>query len=268
MQRLELRVRRMNYRRRLFRGWTLVISASLLLCGGARLVAAAEESPEDTNKVAVAGAAGTNVTAIPLAEVAAQAEAAFASLQSIESNLSADQATVEIQQDLPMLTRESSARLEESSKTLSSNPSLQTLRRSNGEWQGSSQGLGGMETQPDEARNATGRRLGAAGPTGAGLEGHARFRGGIEVATGDPGTSGPGNGRRQANPGQSGSSTNGGVEAANPGSGAGWPGDPHTQCHRARARGVHPPFVCAGRRTDLERGAVVRIGAESRGAKP
>jgi small-conductance mechanosensitive channel len=125
----------MNYRRRLFRGWTLVISASLLLCGGARLVAAAEESPEDTNKVAVAGAAGTNVTAIPLAEVAAQAEAAFASLQSIESNLSADQATVEIQQDLPMLTRESSARLEESSKTLSSNPSLQTLRRSNGEWE-------------------------------------------------------------------------------------------------------------------------------------
>ena len=76
------------------------------------------------------------MAAIPLAEVAAQAEAAFASLQSIEGNLSADQATVAIQQDLPVLTRESSARLEESSKTLASSPSLETLRRLNREWQG------------------------------------------------------------------------------------------------------------------------------------
>ena len=75
------------------------------------------------------------MAAIPLAEVAAQAEAAFASLQSIEDNLSADDATVAIQQDLPVLTRESSARLEESSKTLGSSPSLQTLRRLNREWQ-------------------------------------------------------------------------------------------------------------------------------------
>jgi potassium-dependent mechanosensitive channel len=136
LQRLELRVRRMNYRRRLVRGWALVIGATLLLCGGARPVAAAEGSPADTNKVGAAGATGTNVAAIPLADVAAQAEAVFAILQSIEGGLSAGQATVEIQQDLPALTRESSARLEESSKTLASNPSLETLRRSNGEWKG------------------------------------------------------------------------------------------------------------------------------------
>ena len=93
MQQLELRVSLINNRRRQVRGWVLVIGAALLLCGGARFVAAAEASPEDANKVVAAGAAGTNVAAIPLAEVAAQAEAAFASLQSIEGNLSADQAT-------------------------------------------------------------------------------------------------------------------------------------------------------------------------------
>ncbi len=136
MQRLELRVRLMDNRRRLANYWVLVMGTALLLCGGARLVAAAETSPEDTGKGVAAGAAGTNVAAIPLAEVAAQAEATFASLQSIEGNLSADQATLAIQQDLPVLTRESSARLEENSKRLASNPSLQTLHRSNGEWEG------------------------------------------------------------------------------------------------------------------------------------
>jgi len=102
----------------------------------ARFVGAAQGSSEDTNKVVAAAAAGTNVAAIPLAEVAAQAEAAFASLQSIEGNLSADDATLAIQQDLPVLTRESSARLEESSKTLSSNPSLPTLSRALEGWTG------------------------------------------------------------------------------------------------------------------------------------
>src|ERR1035441_781494 len=100
MRRLELRVSRMNYRRRLVRGWVLLIGAALLFSGGAGLVAEAEASLEDTNKVVVAGAAGTNVAAIPPAEVAAQAEAAFASLQSMEGNLSADEATLAIQQDL------------------------------------------------------------------------------------------------------------------------------------------------------------------------
>jgi small-conductance mechanosensitive channel len=120
---------------RRLRCWVLVMGAAGLLCGGARFVAAAEGNSEDAGKSVAAGVPGTNVAAIPLAEVAAQAEAAFASLQSIEGNLSADQATGAIQQDLPVLTREASARLEESSKTLSSSPSLQTLRRLNGEWQ-------------------------------------------------------------------------------------------------------------------------------------
>jgi hypothetical protein len=136
MQRSELRLQAMKNGRRWLREWVLVLGAAGLLCGGARFVAAAPGSSEDATKNVAEGAAGTNVAAIPLAEVAAQAEAAFASLQALEGNLSADDATVAIQQDLPVLTRESSARLEESSKTLSTSPSLQTLRRLNREWQG------------------------------------------------------------------------------------------------------------------------------------
>jgi small-conductance mechanosensitive channel len=135
------------------------MAAAGLLCGGAPLVAAAQGSLEDTNKSLAAATTVTNVAAIPPAEVAPQAEAAFASLQSIEGDLSADDATVAIQEDLPGLTRESSARLEESSKTLGASPSLQMLRRLDREWQGVRDELAGWKrsltkriTQLDEDR--------------------------------------------------------------------------------------------------------------------
>jgi len=118
------------------------MSIAAWLGGGARFLTAAEAGAEEAVKSAPAAAAGTNATAVPLTEVAAQAEAAFASLQSMEANLSADQATAAIQEELPVLTRESSARLEESSKMLSSNPSMETLRRLDREWQGVLEELG------------------------------------------------------------------------------------------------------------------------------
>jgi small-conductance mechanosensitive channel len=136
MQQLELRLRTMTNKLRRLRFWVLAMSATGLLCGGARCVAAAPGSSESASNTVATATAGTNVAAIPLAEVAPQAEAAFANLQSIEGNLSADQATVAIQQELPALARESSVRLEESSKILGSSPSLESLRRLNGEWQG------------------------------------------------------------------------------------------------------------------------------------
>ena len=135
MKRSELSLGAMRNERRRLRHWALVMGGLLLLGGGARFVALAQHQPAEAAKPAAAATAGTNVAAIPLAEVAAQAEAAFASLQSIGGNLSADETTAAIQQDLPVLTRESSARLEESSKTLGSSPSLQTLSRLNREWQ-------------------------------------------------------------------------------------------------------------------------------------
>ena len=136
MQQLELRLRTMTNKLRRLRFWVLAVSATGLLCGGAWCVAAAPVSSENASNTVAAAAAGTNVAAIPLVEVAPQAEAAFGNLQSIEGNLSADEATVAIQQELPALARESSVRLEESSRMLGANPSLESLRRLNGEWQG------------------------------------------------------------------------------------------------------------------------------------
>ena len=126
----------MTHRRPWLRFWVLAMSAAVLLCGGARVVAAAPGSSEKATNTVATAAAGTNSAAIPLAEVAPQAEAAFANLQSIEGNLSADQATAAIQQELPALEQESSVRQEESSRMLGSSPSLETLRRLNGEWHG------------------------------------------------------------------------------------------------------------------------------------
>ena len=136
MQRSEPSLCAIRAGRRHLRCWVLAMGVTGMLGGGARFVATAAGSAEDTNKVVAAAATVTNVAAIPMADVAAQAEAAFASLQSIESNLTADQTTEAIQQELPVLTRESSARLEESSRTLGSNPSLEMLGRLNQEWQG------------------------------------------------------------------------------------------------------------------------------------
>ena len=118
---------------RRFRCWVFLIGAAGLLGGGAYSVGGTEGTPEAAIKNVSAAAPGTNAVAIPIGEVAAQAEAAFASLHSIEGNLSADQATATILQELPVLTRETSARQEESSKMLSSSPSLETLRRLGGE---------------------------------------------------------------------------------------------------------------------------------------
>ncbi len=114
--------------------WMPLVVAVLLVYVGGRFSAVAQSQSAGASKPDAATIARTNVAAIPLPEVAAQAESAFASVQSVESNLSANEDTETIQRDLPVLTREWSARLEESSKTLGSSPSLQALRRLDQEW--------------------------------------------------------------------------------------------------------------------------------------
>ncbi len=113
----------------------LLLIAALLFCGGRLFAASAQGEAEASGKSALAES-GTNVTAIPLTEVAAQAEATFASVRFIEGNLSADEAIIEIQQDLPALTLEASARLEESSRRLASHPALPALDLLDQEWKG------------------------------------------------------------------------------------------------------------------------------------
>lgn len=102
---------------------------------------AAPSIAQSSNTVA-ASASGTNTVPIPLAQVAAQSEAAHASLRAIEDSLATDPATSAIQADLMTLTRDTSLQLEESTRQLASSPSLETLRRLTREWQPLSEELG------------------------------------------------------------------------------------------------------------------------------
>ncbi len=119
-------MRRASYR-------VLGLGAAMLLFSAGCLSALPQDKAPEAGSGAASGV-GTNVAAIPLAEVAAQAEEAFVSLRSIEDTVSADEIVLTILQDLPALTLEANARLEESSKTLSTSPSLPTLRRLDREW--------------------------------------------------------------------------------------------------------------------------------------
>jgi potassium efflux system protein len=115
-------------------GWLLPgFTAAFLFCNAGAAAAAPGPAPATNN--APGGAAATNATAIPLAEIATQAESASANLQTIEADLSSDQTTRTVQQDLPVITPEINARLEENSKILARSPSLDRLRRLESEWQ-------------------------------------------------------------------------------------------------------------------------------------
>jgi potassium efflux system protein len=111
-----------------------LVIAAWLVCDGAWSASARQVATPPASSTNSAASAKTNAAAVPLAEVAAQAEAAFASLQSIEASLSSDRITTTIQQELPLLTQETNLRLEENSRLLTLNPSLEMLRRLDREW--------------------------------------------------------------------------------------------------------------------------------------
>ena len=64
-----------------------------------------------------------------------QAESAAANLRDIETNVSSDEVSKVVDQELPNLGREIDARHEESSKILTTAPSLETLRSLNRDWE-------------------------------------------------------------------------------------------------------------------------------------
>src|SRR5689334_16980733 len=72
---------------------------------------------------------------IPLAEVVTRAESALGNLRDIETQLTSDQIPLTVDKELPLLTREIDARVEESTKILTTNPSLETLRDLEVSWQ-------------------------------------------------------------------------------------------------------------------------------------
>lgn len=91
------------------------------------------------------GAAATNVVPIPLAEVAARAESAAANLRSVEGESSSGRITSLVQADLPIIAPEIDARLDETSKIFSSNPSIPYLRHLANEWEAFHEELSGWQ---------------------------------------------------------------------------------------------------------------------------
>ena len=70
----------------------------------------------------------------PLGEIAAQAESVAATLREIEAGLQADQVSASLRVELPELSRQISAQLEENSKVLAGHPSLDALRALESDW--------------------------------------------------------------------------------------------------------------------------------------
>ena len=72
---------------------------------------------------------------IRLGDVASQSESLAISLRQMKSDRSSDQTVQTISEALPVLSQEIDARLEESSRLLASNPSLEILPEMEGDWQ-------------------------------------------------------------------------------------------------------------------------------------
>lgn len=73
-------------------------------------------------------------TPIPLADVVTQAETTTSYLRNVQTDLAADQIINGISNDLPLITREIDARIEENQKVLNSRPSLDTLKSLEADW--------------------------------------------------------------------------------------------------------------------------------------
>ncbi len=108
-----------------------ILGTAMLM--GMRLIAWADSG----TALAETSAASTTTiaTAVPLADVPTQAESALANLHDIEAGLSSDQTTARIEKEQPPLTRELSARVEESSRLLSPTSSLDRLLRLEYSWE-------------------------------------------------------------------------------------------------------------------------------------
>src|SRR5687767_9656242 len=96
----------------------------------------AQPSPaESAKEKAVESAGPAKPVAIPLSELAVQAEAASATLHQIEAALAADDTISSITAELPGVTREIDARQRESARIAAQRPSLDLLRNLEQGWQ-------------------------------------------------------------------------------------------------------------------------------------
>ena len=83
---------------------------------------------------AASASAATPIAAIPLSDVVGQAESAASTLSEIAADASPDPATQAIARDLPALTDEIDARLDETAQTVEGSTSLDKLRSFEADW--------------------------------------------------------------------------------------------------------------------------------------
>ena len=80
-------------------------------------------------------------TPIPISDVVAQAENAESTLKEIAASVSSDPMTETIERDLPRLTNEINARIEETAQRVKGSTSLDTIRGLNSDWQSLTENL-------------------------------------------------------------------------------------------------------------------------------
>jgi small-conductance mechanosensitive channel len=105
-------------------------SAVALLVAVACVVVTAQSqsaSPSSTPTPSPTAGATAQPTPIAVADVVSQAESATATLQDASDDLSSDEVTTTVENQLPVLTGEINSRLDEESKIITPNPSLDTL---------------------------------------------------------------------------------------------------------------------------------------------
>jgi len=100
-------------------------------------------SLSSTQTPAQAAGAAARPTPIPVADVVSQAESATAALQDVDDDLSSDEVTTTVENQLPVLADEINSRLDEESKIITPSPSLETLRTLESGWQKIGESLSG-----------------------------------------------------------------------------------------------------------------------------
>ena len=116
---------------------TFVLAAFFLVAAFGNVVRAQENAAANTNQ-ANANTANANVAAtptpIPFSDIVQQAESASATLKELASGISADTIAEIVERDLPELTGEIDAKLEETARVIEGRASLEKLKSFETEW--------------------------------------------------------------------------------------------------------------------------------------
>ena len=91
-------------------------------------------APAAASQAAASASASASTAAIALPDVVAQAESAASTLGEIAADATPDPATAAIARDLPALTGEIDARLDETAQTVEGSTSLDKLRSFEADW--------------------------------------------------------------------------------------------------------------------------------------